>query len=247
MNINSKMKKAIDFYAWAFLLCLPFTLFSQTTKSGSALAMEFLKTNELAICNAALKYQANPNEVIGIGYPELLKGFEAGLKDTKKTTSLYINLGSREADIKMGEFQMRTSMVEQIEKIVSKFPTNFGKFQNLFTYSSNDERTIRTERLDRMNDINWQLSYLFAFHTIADSCFFGEKFNGIEDKTAFYSIAYKLGFDSRLNEIKDCYASFKSTELDKRAEACRKNAEIATQFLINSTPLFDCAEEIVDY
>lgn len=247
MNIKSKMKKAIDFYAWAFLLCLPFALFSQDTKSGSELAMEFLKTHELAICNAGLKYNANPNEVIGIGYPELLKHFEAGQKDTKKTSSLYVNLGSRELDIKVGEFQLKTSLAEQIELIIRKYPTNFEKFQNLGSYQSNDERTIRAERLDRMRDINWQLSYLFAFHTIADSCFYGEEFKGIEDKTAFYSIAYKLGFNSRLHEIKQCYTSFKTPVLDKRAEACRNSAEIATQFLINATPLFDCAEAIVEY
>ena len=241
------MKKAINFFAWAFLLCLPFALFSQTTKSGSALAMKFLKTHELAICNAAVKYDSNPNEILGIGYPELLKHFEAGQKDTKKTSSLYVNLGSREVDIKVGEFQLRTSMVEQIEIIVRKYPTNFEKFQNLGSYASDDERTIRAERLERMTDINWQLSYLFAFHTIADSCFYGEEFKGLEDKTAFYSIAYKLGFNSRLHEIKQCYASFKTPELGKRAAACRNNAEIATQFLINSTPLFDCAEAIVEY
>lgn len=241
------MKKALDYYAWAFLLCLPFALFSQTTKSGSALAMEFLKTHEMAICNAALKYNSNPNQVIGIGYPELLKYFTADQKDTKKTSSLYINLGSREVDVKMGEFQMKTSMVEQIETIVRKYPTNFQKFQNLGSYASNDERTIRSERLERMTDIEWQLAYLFAFHTIADSCFYGEEFKGVEDKTAFYSIAFKMGFNSRLHEIKECYASFKAPELDKRAAACRSNAEIATQFLVKSTPLFDCAEAIVEY
>ncbi len=230
----------------AYLVLLLFFLFSfsigaQSVSDIDTQVLAFLKSNQDLICKFSETYKANSHEVVAFGYPKLTEFFEKEKSDSdKKLESLYIYLGSREADVQIGEFQLKTSFVEQIETIVNNHSAVFPDFTFVGQYNKVDERSIREQRITRMKDVEWQLNYLFAFKAIADSCFFGIEFKNIEEKTAFYSIAFDLGFKAKLQEIKSCYQSFNDVEKDKRVQECQKTALLATEFLTKYTPIFDC-------
>ena len=140
---------------------------------------------------------------------------------------------------------MKTSFVEQLESIVNRNPGFFNKISFITEYEVIDGRSIREERIHRMKDMEWQLEYLFAFKTIADSCFFGIQFQSKEEKNAFYAIAFDLGFKAKLQDIKNCYASFKEVKKDRRVEHCELSANLTTEFLKEYSPIFDCKDDFV--
>lgn len=239
MNKFSITRKATQ--AFVLLIFYSISISAQSDSVRDAKVLAYLKTNQDLICKFSEIYSTNSHEVIAFGFPKLTQFFEKkNLEETKNLESLYIYLGSREADAELGEFQLKTSFVEQIETIVRNHSVVFPNFAFLGTYSKIDERTIREERVKRMKDVEWQLNYLFAFKAIADTCFFGLEFKNIEEKTAFYSIAFDLGFKAKLQEIKSCYESFNDIEKDKRVQECQRTALLATEFLTKYTPIFDC-------
>lgn len=239
MNNNLVTSKAN--FALLLFLFFFYSIGAQSEANADTKVMAFLQSNQDLICKFSETYEANAHEVVAFGYPKLTEFFEKENSESdKKLESLYIYLGSRETDTAIGEFQIKASFVEQIETIVNNYPAVFPDFKFLGQYKKIDERSIRQERIKRMKDVEWQLNYLFAFKAIADSCFFGIEFQNKEEKTAFYSIAFDLGFKAKLQEIKSCYQSFNEVEKDKRVQECQKTALLATEFLTKYTPIFDC-------
>ena len=234
-------------FSFLILLSLFFTstVFSQSDLSKKS-AIDFLKLNKELVCQYSQKYNQEPHSAIAFGYPKLVEFFEKkNSKESERMENLYIHLGSRESDIQIGEFLLKTSFVEQLETIVNNHSAFFSKFTFLSKYDVIDERSIRQERITRMKDLEWQIDYLFAFKAIADSCFFGIQFQNMDEKNAFYSIAFDLGFKAKLNDIKNCYAMFMEVETDRRVEQCEKSANLTKEFLQLHSPLFDCKDDFV--
>ncbi len=228
-------------FALLLFLFFYYSIGAQSVSDNDTKVLEFLRSNQNLICKFSESYNANSHEVVAFGYPKLTEFFEKEKSNSDKNLeSLYIYLGSREADVEVGEFQLKTSFVEQIEAIVNNHSAVFPDFIFVGQYNKVDERSIREQRITRMKDVEWQLNYLFAFKAIADSCFFGIEFKNVEEKTAFYSIAFDLGFKAKLQEIKSCYQSFNDVEKDKRVQECQKTALLATEFLTKYAPVFDC-------
>ena len=241
MNIILTTRK-FSFLVSSFLFFTS-TVFSQTDLSKKS-AIDFLRINKDLVCQYSQKYNQEPHAAIAFGYPKLVEFFEKkNPKETERMENLYIHLGSRESDIQIGEFLLKTSFVEQLEKIVKNHSTFFSKFTFLSKYDMIDERSIRQERINRMKNLEWQIDYLFAFKAIADSCFFGIQFKNMDEKNAFYSIAFDLGFKAKMNDIKNCYGLFMEEETDRRVEQCQKSANLTKEFLEIHSPLFDCKDD----
>jgi len=227
-------------YVLLLFFFFSYSIGAQSVVNTDTKVLAFLKSNQDLICKFSETYESNSHEVIAFGYPKLTEFFEKeDNQSDKKLESLYIYLGSREADVVIGEFQLKASFVEQIETIERNHSAVFPDFTFIGQYKKIDERSIREQRIRRMKDVEWQLNYLFAFKAISDACFFGIKFKNLEEKTAFYSIAFDLGFKAKLQEIKSCYQSFNDIEKDKRVQECPKTALTETGFLTKYTPIFD--------
>ena len=210
--------------------------------------LAFIKSHETFLCHAGQKYETDPHEVIAIGYPFLIEHFQKENASAHNgIESIYIHLGGRESNLKAGEFQLKSSMVENIEKVLSRHPRMFSRFQFLTQFKQTDERSIRAERILRMKNVEWQFHYLFAFKAIADTVFFGEDFKSITEKITFYSVAFHLGFERRFAEIKDCYRSFSKKNLNKNLKDCKYRASLTVDFIENYAPILDCTEEVVKW
>lgn len=167
-------------------------------------ALKIVKQQESQICVAANHYELPSAEVMAMVFPELVR--YSYFRDFFETTALeiiYVNLGSREADFSIGQFQMKPSFVEKLEKTVSTYPIAFEKFQFLAEYTETDARDIRKARIQRLKSSYWQIQYAFAFYAVCEACFFDQCFRNQAEKVAFYATAYNLGFDVTVKEIKE--------------------------------------------
>lgn len=219
--------------------------FGQIESKTISKTLAFIKSHEAFLCQAGQKYETDPHEVIAIGFPFLIEHFQREEASAHNgIESIYIHLGGRESNLKAGEFQLKSSMVENIEKIIAKHPRMFAKFQFLTQFEQSDERSIRAERIRRMKNVEWQFHYLFAFKDIADTVFFGEDFKDISEKITFYSVAFHLGFETRLKEIKSCYRSFDLDTKTQNMSDCRVRAALTADFMENYAPMLNCEVEV---
>lgn len=247
LSMNHKQLLTNRCILLSIFLLFNFSIFGQSPLPQQ-LAVDYLKLKSDLVCHTSEKYGQDPHQAIAFGFPKLVKHFESnGQRNTDQLEQLYIHLGSRESDVQIGEFMLKTSFVEQLETIVSNHSSFFQKFAFITEYKVADERSIRINRLKRMKDISWQIDYLFAFKAIADSCFFGVHFENMEEKNAFYSIAFDLGFKAKLNDIKNCYNLFKEdVKNDRRVDRCRQSASLTKEFFAVHTPIFDCKYDFVE-
>lgn len=237
-------KHILGLIALFFVSSLSHTI-AQTESKNILKSLAFIKSHESFLCDAGQKYETDPHEVIAIGFPFLLEYFERSeMSAYNGIESIYIHLGGRESNLKAGEFQLQSSMVENIEKIISNHPKVFEKFQFINEFAQDDERSIRAERLERMKNTEWQFTYLFAFKAISDSCFFGEDFESTAEKIAFYSVAFHLGFETKMSDIKACYRSFQSDKDLKNLSDCKVRAAISADFMENHAPMLNCTFEV---
>ena len=96
-----------------------------------------------------------------IVFPEVLRW--SRLRNTIEQATLnmfYIRNGKEGADFSIGLFQMKPSFAEKIEKAWMKSPLRH-KYQLYFV--NTDDEYSRRQRLERLNDEEWQCVYLALF------------------------------------------------------------------------------------
>jgi hypothetical protein len=124
----------------------------------------------------------DPLLMLSVVFPEMVR--YSLLRDIIETAGLkvlYINLGKEYADFSIGPFQMKPSFAEQVEvgleniicpddslKILKKI---LGNYDGLSVYK------LRGQRVERLENILWQVRYLCAFYRI------------IEQRDAFINIS----------------------------------------------------------
>lgn len=105
--------------------------------------------------------EVDPFEAEAIIFPEVLRW--SGLKNSVEQAALrmfYIRDGKEGADFSIGLFQMKPSFAEKIEKAWMKSPLRH-KYQLYFV--NTDDEYSRRQRLERLNDEEWQCVYLALF------------------------------------------------------------------------------------
>ncbi len=133
-------------------------------------------------------------------FPELVRYSE--IRDLMEKESLEVLYAGQEIDIidfSIGKFQMKPSFIERLESYITTHDslTNFLYITN---FVSSKKEKIRYERLERLNNLEWQIKYLQCFGVVLKHKF-GDNFETIEDKIRFYSSAYNLGFQFSENDI----------------------------------------------
>jgi len=105
----------------------------------------------------------------------------------------YIQLGEGYADFSLGVFQMKPSFIEGLEKEVASDST-LKKFRKILSFPQSTPSECRRERLRRINDPVWRMTYLCCFCKVLESKHPNLAFESQESKLKFYAAAYNLGF-----------------------------------------------------
>lgn len=189
-----------------FLLLLHFFGFSHkpsvSFEAEVTKSCQFLKSKQNLIQTISRPYGHENALVMSIVAPELIRYhlfsdfFETGALET-----LYVGFGKNAADFSIGYFQMKPSFVEKLEDALRNDPMLIERYQPLVNYSSDSETLIRSERIQRLKSLDWQIRYAHAYYDIALRTFANITFENKEEQRSFIATAYNYGFDKPAAEI----------------------------------------------
>jgi hypothetical protein len=131
-----------------------------------------------------------------IVFPEVMR--YNTLKDgieTESLRTLYVQMGEDYANFSVGLFQMKPSFAVQVEaKAKQLLPDSiYRELQLAYTGTSTED--IRMERVERLQDNDYQLVYLTAFVAICNQLYQHHAFANETEKLQWYATVYNAGFD----------------------------------------------------
>lgn len=145
----------------------------------------------------------NQNErldILSIAFPEIIRyNSFSDYIEISSNRILYINKGKKISDFSTGYFQMKPSFVEDLENYISK-NESLQKYNSILI-KKKSEKEIRKERIDRLENFQWQLRYLKVFWNVAEHRYKHIGFKTKSDKIRFYATAYNYGFTKPEKEI----------------------------------------------
>ena len=162
------------------------------------------KINEIDVAiGKTLPHDKNKYEILAIGFPEVIRWNEfQDMIEMAIDRNLYIKHGSSYADFSIGMFQMKPSFIETLEKyIIENALFESNKSLKLILAVGKTELSRRANRIDRMEQTEWQLLYLKAYWAVANHKFKDLSFSNKKEQIRFYASAYNFGFLKPIEEI----------------------------------------------
>ncbi|MCH2046044.1 MAG: hypothetical protein MK212_18155 [Saprospiraceae bacterium] len=165
-------------------------------------AVNFCKTFKDIIKASAKKYDIPPAELSAIIFPELIRYSQvSNLIETTALEYSYVNYGTEYVDFSIGRFQMKPSFIEGLEKKLKIQETWTCDFSHLLEYTSKEITAQRKERLERMNNVIWQIEYLCCFYKMIESKFINSIYWKPQSRVRFLATAYNHGYQKKDTEI----------------------------------------------
>ncbi len=190
------------------LLLILFFLFSSSRTPKEAFgeeysdAMHILKKNYNRIIRAIETDNGNPSIILPIVFPEIIRySMWRDMIETAYTEMRYVQNGPSSGYFSIGLFQIKPSFAEKVEKYCKLDNGLALGFDHIFTFSSNDPKMIRQERIERLKSVDWQVRYVVAFTYIVQNKFRLSDSMPMNQKIAFYSAAYNHDFACDSNEV----------------------------------------------
>jgi hypothetical protein len=123
-------------------------------------------------------------------YNSLKDGIEA-----ESLRTLYVQFGKDYANFSIGLFQMKPTFAETVEtKSKQLLPGSiYNELQLAYTVTSDED--IRMERVERLQDRDYQLVYLTAFVAICNTVYKEKYFTTETERLQWYATVYNAGFD----------------------------------------------------
>jgi len=164
-------------------------------------AKEQYKLIEKQINSTAKKHKTDSLIISAIVFPELMRySIFSDFFETKILEYYYIEKGAEAADFSIGIFQMKPSFIEQLEAEVNNYDS-LRKYNFISQFKAQQIQQIREERLRRLKDVSWQITYINCFYNLIEAKFQNLIFKNKEDKLKFYASAYNHGFNCSASEI----------------------------------------------
>ena len=171
------------------------TMFSGETKE----AVKFIEKNAKEIKANMPGLTAGERRIaMAIVAPEISQ--YSSVTNFMELRSLFItyrNFGR--GDFSVGYFQMKPSFIEALEREIRNTKQLNKKYKGYLI--SGDEKSIRTERLNRLSTLDWQLKYLEVFVEIAKQKTSAIKFKNTEEKLRYWATLYNSGFNSNRTRV----------------------------------------------
>ena len=142
------------------------------------------------MCNSDTKFMQS------IVFPEVMR-FNS-LKDGVEAESLrtlYVQFGKQYANFSIGLFQMKPTFAEEVEAKSKQLLPDSLLAELQLAYTATSEEGIRAERVERLQDEDWQLVYLTAFVSICNKLYAHKNFSSPTEKLQWYATVYNAGFD----------------------------------------------------
>jgi hypothetical protein len=206
-----KLYKIVALVLTVFVLCLAFIFAKEKytrvsfgkafeAKANTA-ALKLYSMREdfktcAALCNADYTFMQS------IVFPEVMRynSIKDGI-EAESLRTLYVQFGADYANFSIGLFQMKPTFAELVEQKSKQWlPVNIYKELQL-DYNSNDEEDIRMQRLERLQDEDWQMVYLTAFICLCNKMYVNKIFSSQKEKLQWYATVYNAGFDKKENYI----------------------------------------------
>jgi hypothetical protein len=122
--------------------------------------------------------------------------------ETYSLKVMYVQGGTAYANFSIGYFQMKPSFIERLEEYAAADTILKTKYAAcLFVNPS--ERASRVARIDRLNTVEWQITYLTLFCEVLQKQFGNVLFTTAEEQLRFYASAYNCGFHKTEQQIKE--------------------------------------------
>ncbi len=173
-----------------------------TTARTKMAAMQPLFETCSAIC------KSDPVFMQSLVFPEVMR-YNA-LKDgieAESLRTLYVQFGKEYSNFSIGIFQMKPSFAEEVEEKVKTMLSSSANKELQLQYNSSDAQQIRMQRVERLQDEQWQLVYLTAFICICNEIYKDSHFSDDLEKVQWYATVYNAGFNRT-----DAYISRKIKE-----------------------------------
>lgn len=146
------------------------------------------------LCTALCK--ADTRFLQSLVFPEVMRynSIKDGI-EAESLRTLYVQFGAEYANFSIGLFQMKPTFAEQVETSATKLlPDSILKELQL-AYTTTNEESIRSQRVERLQDTDWQLVYLTAFVCICNKLYEHKIFSSATEKLQWYATVYNAGFN----------------------------------------------------
>jgi hypothetical protein len=133
-------------------------------------------------------------EVMSIVFPELVRySLFSDVIETNLLVLFYVEQGNNFANFSIGNFQMKPSFIEALEKEIEKDASLKKKYGALLLINGKQEKEIRKVRIYRMQNLKMQLTYLCCFYDYLNIKFKAVIFATPEERVKIYATAYNAG------------------------------------------------------
>lgn len=108
---------------------------------------------------------------------------------------LYVQAGEEYANFSIGQFQMKPTFAEQVERDYNRlFSSTEQETIGVPSFPIADSSQLRNQRVLRLDDFHWQAQYLRLFMMIMARRYKEARFSTDTDKLRFYATAYNAGY-----------------------------------------------------
>ena len=164
-------------------------------------ALEFVEKHKELINRIYKKYDIDSKLILSTIFPERIRySIVKDFFETSFLQTVYTDFGSETVDFSIGDFQMKPSFVEKLEKEIEKNTQLKTKYGFLLINGISDMKQIRAKRIERMQITAYQICYSCVFYDILS-----QKFNISEmtenERIKFTASAYNFGFNKTFKEI----------------------------------------------
>jgi hypothetical protein len=143
--------------------------------------------------------------ILAAVFPELIRfSYFQNQLEMVVLEKLYVQYGTKYSNFSVGRLQMKPSFAEETENKIRKIQVDSisRKYKKLISYASTEIQPQRKERVERLNDLEWQLLYMMAFSEIMFFEFSDKiKLLTEKQKTLFLAAAYNWGYTSNYENI----------------------------------------------
>lgn len=178
--------------------------YKEQLRTQYSAAVKFFVGNQYEIAAQCTRYKVPARAIVSIVFPEVMRFNQlSNFMETSALHAAYTNGGKEVVDFSIGHFQMKPSFVERLEQSVQHNIAAWGQpFANVAQYKSNHEAGHRYERLQRMEQLSWQVTYACCFYAYVVNTF-GRYFlhKSEEDKIWFLAAAYNVGIQYNSEHI----------------------------------------------
>ncbi len=170
--------------------------------SKAAKAKIVLQQMDTGFALCATLCKVSPRFMQAIVFPEVMR--YSAIKDgieTESLRTLYVQFGEAYANFSIGLFQMKPTFAETVETKAKQLLSDSIYNELQLAYPATAAEDIRMERVERLQDKDYQLVYLTAFVALCNNIYQHHAFAGETEKLQWYATVYNAGFDKPDNYI----------------------------------------------